>query len=327
MAGLDEGYGYWAGRIARALTPKHRDRLECLANVIATGVGPQRVDGERTGDPALKVFVESKLPERALERSNIVPREIETDDGTTIQTDVVGIGGRFRPTSSTDGHPGTGAPVRRERVRPVPGGVSISSPAGGSASASALVSHDDGSRVLTSRHAVSSGLNSSHGNSVYQPSQAHATSPERIGRIAALAEWETGTRPNLADAALVSVSSSTTSGRYLGHAAAIGTAPPDLDRRCVQFAYPTGIAGGEILATDVRTTVEYDFASLTYQDVIVTDLPGSPGSSGAAVGQISRQDNTLELIGMHIAGSAGAGVVVPWSNLEEEFGDLEPVQK
>ncbi|MCX5201993.1 S1 family peptidase [Streptomyces sp. NBC_00237] len=59
-----------------------------LANVVGFGHGVKWINGEPTGEPAVLVFVNQKVPESMLPERDVVPRTM--DDGTP--TDVVAVG-------------------------------------------------------------------------------------------------------------------------------------------------------------------------------------------------------------------------------------------
>lgn len=82
----------------------HEDTLLAKRNVVGVGVGYKNKQGESSGDVAVVVLVEQKLPLAALAVDDLVPRELEG-----MKTDVLEVGilraqqaanprSRFRPT-------------------------------------------------------------------------------------------------------------------------------------------------------------------------------------------------------------------------------------
>ena len=69
-------------------------RLLANPNVVAVGIGPKIVAGEATGEPAIRVFVRSKLPPDQVPPDELIPPEI---DGVT--TDVA-VGGEPVPVAA-----------------------------------------------------------------------------------------------------------------------------------------------------------------------------------------------------------------------------------
>lgn len=87
---------------------RHRKDLLALPNVVGVGIGGKQTHGVETGEFALVVFVEKKLPPEFLPRGALVPKSLGK-----IKTDVVETG-RFRLLVENVG-----------RYRPAPPGVSI----------------------------------------------------------------------------------------------------------------------------------------------------------------------------------------------------------
>jgi len=86
--------------------------------VLAVGIGTKVVKGQDTGEPCIKVYVKKKFPEKFLsnyDKSSIIPCEI---DG--VKTDVIEMS-EIRQFDIT-----YLPPARRRRLRPAPGGCSIS---------------------------------------------------------------------------------------------------------------------------------------------------------------------------------------------------------
>jgi hypothetical protein len=75
--------------LARVSQVKHdaTERLLAIPDVVAVGIGPKIVNGEATGEPAIRVFVRRKLPADQVPPEQLIPGEI---DGVT--TDVA-VGG------------------------------------------------------------------------------------------------------------------------------------------------------------------------------------------------------------------------------------------
>ncbi len=141
------------GRLSEAAREQANNQLldptRPVANVIGFGAGVKWTNGEPTGQPAMLVFVTSKVSEAALTNRDVVPRELQ--DGTP--TDVVAIGhvtaqqrvlnapdtdlfvrltdrhveGRAEPVQTTDvaGLIEAEPQLLSRRMRPCPSGFSI----------------------------------------------------------------------------------------------------------------------------------------------------------------------------------------------------------
>ena len=88
----------------------HQNRRQLLRkpNVVGCGVGWKQRQGRSTGEQALCVYVEQKVPPSQLGAQAIIPRQVGP-----VPTDVIEVG-RMRTLA-----------LRTHRLRPAPGGVSI----------------------------------------------------------------------------------------------------------------------------------------------------------------------------------------------------------
>jgi hypothetical protein len=66
---------------------KHKKKLLKMENVVGVGYGVKEKRGKRTGEEAIVVLVEKKLPPRKLKNKDLVPQKLED-----YQTDVIEIG-------------------------------------------------------------------------------------------------------------------------------------------------------------------------------------------------------------------------------------------
>jgi hypothetical protein len=99
---------------------KGKNSLDLLSKimVLAVGIGTKVVKGQDTGEPCIKVYVREKHPESFLIRfgkNHVIPSDIEG-----VKTDVVKIS-ELRRFDVEDV-----LPEQRRRLRPAPGGCSIS---------------------------------------------------------------------------------------------------------------------------------------------------------------------------------------------------------
>src|SRR3990172_6663330 len=86
----------------------HKEQILSKVNVVGVGLGYKVTRGRRTDELCVVALVRRKVPEAALDQTELVPREL---DG--IPTDVVDVGELRAQAARTD------------RWRPAPGGVSI----------------------------------------------------------------------------------------------------------------------------------------------------------------------------------------------------------
>ncbi|RIH86137.1 hypothetical protein [Calidithermus roseus] len=66
------------------LLRKHADRLLNLPNVVGVG------QGEKNGQPVIKVFVTHKVPLSALEEEEVIPLDIEGVEVDVEETGIIG---------------------------------------------------------------------------------------------------------------------------------------------------------------------------------------------------------------------------------------------
>lgn len=153
-------------RLSEEISLGQRKEFREKANVIGSGLGPKYVDGERTDEIALCILVESKEPEHRLGDDDILPEEIVTDSGRAVTVDVEEVSGGFQATGVAD--PGSASPSRTERIRPMPGGVSISRATGNGGSSSALMWFEGDPVILTARHVATMNAEETVGDSIHR---------------------------------------------------------------------------------------------------------------------------------------------------------------
>src|SRR5690606_23896601 len=100
----------WRATRLEMLAILHQNRRQLLRkpNVVGCGVGWKQRQGRSTGEQALCVYVEQKVPPSQLGAQAIIPRQVGP-----VPTDVIEVG-RMRTLA-----------LRTHRLRPAPGGVSI----------------------------------------------------------------------------------------------------------------------------------------------------------------------------------------------------------
>ncbi len=132
-------------------------------NVTAVGAGRKYVDGKPTDTPAVRFYVEHKLPESLIPSEHVLPKEI-----TGVRTDVIQMG-RFRLCAALP-PPVTG------RFRPVQPGCSCSfqlpPPDQGVLTAStigAIVQKDGKMFILSNNHALANSNALPAGTPIFHP--------------------------------------------------------------------------------------------------------------------------------------------------------------
>lgn len=312
----------------------HRRDLRDHQNVIGSGIGPKRVNDQRRTDanddpePALTLYVEKKLPESDLDTRDILPTEIETPTGRTVRTDVESLDGKPTATSAADTDTGGGSPMRRRRIDPMPGGVSVAHPERRGGTGSALLYTADGTPVvLSAAHLFSeSGASGDDlvGEPANQPSPWHSRRSEQIGTVVAASNYHAqSTRPTTSDAVLIGVDEADVLAHYLGYRDADATGRTRFDQRVVTFSSNSGVISGLLTARDVEVSISYPWGdTLTLSGLESYEDVTGAGGSGSIVGHIDPDTGAFTLTGMNIAGSPRRSHLVPWENIEAELGEL-----
>lgn len=109
-----------AAQVAEAQAAATGEFLEAArprANVLGLGVGVKWTNGQPTGEPALVVLVNQKLPKGSLAKSDLIPAKL-----ADMQTDVLSIGEPFAGGAIPQE---VEAETLARRVRPAQGGYSV----------------------------------------------------------------------------------------------------------------------------------------------------------------------------------------------------------
>jgi hypothetical protein len=126
---------------ARAAAREYTDWILSFPNVHGCGVGRRTVDGRETDEWSLVVFVTRKLPLSTLRSDEVVPRQLDTYEGSVL-TDVIEVE-EPRPFQDT------------AQYRPLIGGCQIVTVSGGGTLGSILYDATDYQPVLlTCNHVV-----------------------------------------------------------------------------------------------------------------------------------------------------------------------------
>jgi hypothetical protein len=299
--------------------PEVRERLESLPHVVGTAVGKRRVDGERTDETCLIVFVDRKVPESELAEDERIPETVEFD-GERVSTDVQQVG----DVTALAVDPSPEA-ARTERRRPAPGGVSLAHPTltAGTMGSTVVETEDGTAVVLTNAHVAAPAEEANEGDPILQPG------PEDDGEapgdaIGELHEWsEIGAEaPNRSDSALVAVDPDDVDSEILGVGPLVGFSEPDVDadERYTKSGRTTGVTTGELRGRDARIQVGgFGDGIAVFEGVDVFTGMGARGDSGSLIGIA---DGGFTATNLLFAGGADGTVGVPMGAVEAEHGEL-----
>lgn len=330
-----------------------RDELESLPHVVGTAVGKKRVNGRKTDETCVVVFVDEKLAEAQLSNEEIVPETVDCD-GETLTTDVQQVGDVTALTVEP-----AQEPERTERMRPAPGGISIGHPeitAG--TMGSVVVETEDGEAVVLTNAHVAAPEGASEGDPILQPGPEDGGERERSERdprratersdggdrpegpqssseissdggsegdeIGELREWSeiSTTEPNRSDSALVSVDPDDIDAEILGIGPLVDFSEPDIDadEEYTKSGRTTGVTTGELRGRDTRIEVGgFGPEPVIFEGVDTFTSMGDPGDSGSLIGI---GDGELTATNLLFAGSDDATIAIPTSSLFEEHGEL-----
>lgn len=299
-----------------------RDRLESLPHVVGTAVGKKRVNGEKTDETCVVVFVDRKVAETQLDEEEVVPETVDCD-GETVSTDVQEVG----DVTALSVEPAQEA-ERTERVRPAPGGVSLAHPSlsAGTMGSTALEAEDGESVVLTNAHVAAPDPQASEDDPVLQPGpEDGGTEDDEIGR---LREWSdiSPEEPNTTDSALVAVDPDDIDDELLGVGPLVGFTEPDMesDETYTKSGRTTGVTTGELRGRDARIEVGgFGGGVAVFEGVDLFSSMGDGGDSGSLIGIDG--DDGFRATNLLFAGSPDATIGVPMEAVEAEHGELSVI--
>lgn len=301
-----------------------RERLESLPHVVGTAVGKKRVDGERTDETCLVVFVDRKVPESELAEDERVPETVEFD-GERVATDVQQVG----DVTALAAEPSPEA-ARTERRRPAPGGVSLAHPtlSAGTMGSTVLETEDGTTVVLTNAHVAAPAGEAGVGDPILQPGPEDGgeAPADAIGELYEWSEISTGV-PNASDSALVEVDPEDVDGEILGVGPLVGLSEPDIDtdEGYTKSGRTTGVTAGELRGRDARIRVGgFGGGIAVFEGVDVFTGMGTRGDSGSLIGTA---DGGFTATNLLFAGGDGSTVGVPMGAIEAEHGELRVLDR
>ena len=321
---------------ARVTKQQHLQRLITRQNVVGIGVGYKETSDGLTGDVAVVVNVERKLPKAQLAESDKVPQDLNG-----IKTDVVETGrflaGQVNPAQTSPQGP-------KSRWRPqIPPGVSLCHANVTAGTFGCLVQRDNEIFILSNNHVLANVNNAKTGDAIIQPGRYDGGRPE--DKVATLAEfipldfgggsasctvatgiekilnrlaqllgskhrllaYSTSPGENRVDAALARpLNQADFTGQILEIGLPKGIAEATLGTQVQKSGRTTGHTRGRITQIDVTTAVDYNGRMATFTDQLLASGMSDGGDSGSAV--LDDEDN---VIGLLFAGSPRATLMNP----------------
>jgi hypothetical protein len=146
----------------KILSKTQTEKLLGKRGVVGVGYGKCIRGGIKTDEDCVIIMVERKVPQSSLRRTDVIPRQIGG-----WKTDVIEVGVlRAPPPLPVWGN----APLEYvERVRPVPGGVSIGHAAITAGTVGCVVYRAGGPVILSNNHVLANSNDASVGDPIVQP--------------------------------------------------------------------------------------------------------------------------------------------------------------
>ncbi len=314
----------------REVKEKFETFLLKKSNVVGVGVGKKIVRGQETGDLAVVVFVERKLPESQLKKKDVVPKTLDE-----VTTDVVQTG-RLKALALSPGPP----PGRTDRWRPAPGGVSVGHVRITAGTLGGVVRRGGERLILSNNHVLANGNDARPGDLILQPGPAD--SGTKGDALAALDRFEEirfedvrgvfalvrrlakriGIRlaprrlGNFVDAATARpLRDELVADTILGLEWSRGRAEVETGATVRKSGRTTGVTEGRVLATGVTVQVDYNDRVATFEDQVVAGPMSQGGDSGSLV--VDVQGRT---VGLLFAGSETTTVFNRASRVADALG-------
>ncbi|HDI10701.1 MAG TPA: hypothetical protein ENF77_00020 [Candidatus Acetothermia bacterium] len=278
---------------------RHLEGLLRKATVRGVGIGYKVVGGEVTDELSLVVLVTRKLkPLEDIPPSHRIPREIEG-----VRTDVIDVGVvRVSPPEPTA--------LRRDRLRPAPGGCSIGHVRVTAGTMGCLVRRGKERFILSNNHVLAATNLGAKGDYILQPGPADGGRVPEDG-IAELAEYVPldFSGVNQVDAAIARpFSQELVVDEILDIGVPLGAGDPELQQEVLKSGRTTGLTRGHVGVVEATIDVLYGERKVRFEGQCVIPVPGFSrgGDSGSAIISTDRK-----IVGLLFAGSEEATVFTP----------------
>lgn len=283
--------------LIRANAVRRLDSADPRLNVQAIGIGPKLVDNRFTGDPAIKIFVRTKLPQSEIDSANMLPRAV-----AGLPTDVEEIGlvqplaTRFNP---------------RTRLRPARPGCSTGfqqdDPFDRMAGTfGALVEDDFGRYILSNNHVLADQNRLPFGTAIFEPGLFDGGDPDQ-DQIAVLDGYVPLDLmgPNYVDCAIARLLvPEFARADILQIGTPTGWATASLGTVVEKFGRTTAYTKGHVASINTDVKVPYDIGSVLFQDqVAIKSLDNRPFSEPGDSGALILEIDTGVAVGLLFAGS------------------------
>lgn len=275
-------------------------------NVVAVGVGPKLVAGAVTEEPAVRLYVERKVPLAAVPPEYRLPTRIEG-----VAVDVLEAG-RFLALAVA---PAPSVPLQRRRLRPARPGCSIGFQFSGpdahllmAGTFGAVVERGGRRYVLSNNHVLANENALPLGSPIFQPGLLDGGDPER-DQIARLSQFVPlrSDGPNTVDAAIAEVlDPALVRPTFLPRVGRLRSAEPiePAEGMAVhKVGRTTGYTRGEVFDVSADLVVGYLAGTLVFQDQVLIRSAARPFSDQGDSGSVIVDRATGRPVGLLFAGS------------------------
>lgn len=287
-----------------------------LPNVVGVGVGVKEQEGERTGELAVVVYVERKVPRSGLSRREVVPKTLRGPATARVAPYAASV-------SATNGDSGASASPSRvptdvkevgrieaqsfsARVRPARPGYSLGHFAITAGTFGCLVrsrAAPEQVYILSNSHVLANSNEARPGDPVLQPGSfdGGAFPDDVVATLEAFVpiRFDGLDAYNLVDAALARPQDMRlVVGAAAGLGLPTGTAEAELEMTVVKSGRTTQVTTGTVIDIDATVNVNFGSRVATFRHQILTTNMSAGGDSGSLLLSEARQG-----VGLLFAGS------------------------
>lgn len=274
-------------------------------NVVGIGVGRKLRNGRATSTMAIRFYVEHKVPEKSVPKSDAVPDEI---DG--VPTDVIESGRLFAQAT----------PIARTRLRPAKGGCSIGFEGDGFVMAGTfgcLVTDGRQRYILSNNHVLANENALPLKSPIYQPGllDGGSTSRDRIASLSRMIELLATPNENRVDCAIAALDKDTLGSPLVlpsvGKLGSATTIPAAERMRVHKHGRTTGYTRGHITDISADVNIHYDFGMARFVDQVIVEGDSGPFSDAGDSGSLIVDRQTNRATALLFAGSASHTIANP----------------
>jgi len=307
----------------KALLPKAAPHAEFAAltastapdqNVVGIGVGRKVTNGKVTSTVAIHVYVERKVPKKAVPKGDAIPSRING-----VPTDVIETGRFFAQAT----------PVAQTRLRPAKGGCSIGFQGDGFVMAGTfgcLVTDGESRFILSNNHVIANENALPLNSPIFQPGLLdNGTVPaDRIAKLARMVKIVPLPADNHVDAAIAVLDKVTLASPLIlpkvGKLKSTATVPAVERMKVHKHGRTTGYTQGQVMDVTADVNVQYDFGVARFVDqIIIVGDSGSFSDSGDS-GSLIVDRATRQATGLLFAGSSSHTIANPIDEVLSALG-------